>query len=132
MPPVKETWSIGGIGIIWGIILLFCTIILSTFIWKKSKNFSRLKYLPTAITIAIGYLLVRLTAGPAIESIEGFEAAKTGYLGGFGAPSTSAEKYFHYTLTELLNSPATVYAGRLPYGTGTGDGFGFVGETVLS
>ena len=42
----------------------------------------------------------------------------------FGPPSNAAEKYFHYTISELLNSPATVYAGRLPYGTGTGDGFG--------
>ncbi len=42
----------------------------------------------------------------------------------YGPPTTAAEKYFHYTLAELLNSPATVYAGRLPYGTNTGDGFG--------
>ena len=42
----------------------------------------------------------------------------------YGPPTNAAEKYFHYTLSELLNSPATVYAGRLPYGTGTGDGFG--------
>jgi len=42
----------------------------------------------------------------------------------YGPPTNAAERYFHYTLTELLNSPATVYAGRLPYGTGTGDGFG--------
>ena len=42
----------------------------------------------------------------------------------FGPPTNAAEKYFHYTISELLNSPATVYAGRLPYGTGTGDGFG--------
>ena len=42
----------------------------------------------------------------------------------YGPPTNAAEKYFHYTLTELLNSPATVYAGRLPYGTSTGDGFG--------
>ncbi len=42
----------------------------------------------------------------------------------YGPPTTAAEKYFHYTLTELLNSPANVYAGRLPYGVGTGDGFG--------
>ena len=42
----------------------------------------------------------------------------------YGPPTTAAEKYFHYTLTELLNSPATVYAGRLPYGIDTGDGFG--------
>ncbi len=86
MPPVQETWSIGGMGIIWGIMLAVCTIVLSTLIWKKTKNLSRLKYLPTAITIAIGYFLVRLTAGPAIEAIEGFEAAKTGYLGGLGLP----------------------------------------------
>ena len=86
MPPVQETWSIGGMGIIWGIMLVVCTTILSTLIWKKTKNLSRFKYLPTAITIAIGYLLVRLTAGPAIEAIEGFEAAKTGYLGGLGLP----------------------------------------------
>ena len=86
MPPVQETWSIGGMGIIWGIMLVVCTIVLSTLIWKKTKNLSRFKYLPTAITIAIGYFLVRLTAGPAIEAIEGFEAAKTGYLGGLGLP----------------------------------------------
>ena len=42
----------------------------------------------------------------------------------FGPPSNAAEKYFHYTISELLNSPATVYAGRLPYGRGSGDGFG--------
>jgi len=42
----------------------------------------------------------------------------------YGPPTTAAEKYFHYTLAELLNSPATVYAGRLPYGPNTGDGFG--------
>ena len=42
----------------------------------------------------------------------------------FGTPTNSAERYFHYSLNEVLNSPATVYAGRLPYGTGLGDGFG--------
>jgi len=42
----------------------------------------------------------------------------------YGPPTNAAEKYFHYTLAELLNSPATVYAGRLPYGPSTGDGFG--------
>ena len=37
MPPVKETWSIGGMGIIWGIVLLATTIIISTLIWKFGK-----------------------------------------------------------------------------------------------
>ena len=42
----------------------------------------------------------------------------------FGTPTTSAERYFYYTINELLNSPSNVYASRLPYGVGTGDGFG--------
>ena len=42
----------------------------------------------------------------------------------FGTPTTSAERYFYYTINELLNSPGNVYAARLPYGVGTGDGFG--------
>ena len=42
----------------------------------------------------------------------------------FGPPTNAPEKYFHYSIAELLNSPATVYAGRLPYGDGSGDGFG--------
>tara|TARA_R110002020_G_scaffold137052_1_gene305711 strand:+ start:592 stop:3411 length:2820 start_codon:yes stop_codon:yes gene_type:complete len=42
----------------------------------------------------------------------------------FGPPTNSAERYFYYTLSELLNSPANVYASRMPYGHGTGDGFG--------
>ena len=42
----------------------------------------------------------------------------------FGPPTNSAERYFHFTINQLLNSPATVYAGRLPYGDGAGDGFG--------
>ena len=86
MPPVEETWSLGGMGIIWGIILIVCTITVSTFIWKKTKNLSRFRYFPTAISIVLGYFFVRLVAGPAIEAIEGFEAAKTGYLGGLGFP----------------------------------------------
>jgi phage tail sheath protein FI len=42
----------------------------------------------------------------------------------YGPPTNAAEKYFHYTIAELLNSPATIYTGRLPYGRGAGDGFG--------
>ena len=40
----------------------------------------------------------------------------------FGPPTNSAERYFYYTIDELLNSPANVFATRLPYGSGSGDG----------
>ncbi len=42
----------------------------------------------------------------------------------FGTPTNSAERYFYYSISELLNSPGNVYASRLPYGANSGDGFG--------
>lgn len=42
----------------------------------------------------------------------------------YGTPTNSAERYFYYSVRELLNSPANIYTFRLPYGDGLGDGFG--------
>jgi hypothetical protein len=42
----------------------------------------------------------------------------------YGTPTNSAERYFYYTVRELLNSPAQIHTFRLPYGSGSGDGFG--------
>ena len=42
----------------------------------------------------------------------------------YGTPTNSSERYFYYSARELLTSPANVYTFRLPYGEGTGDGFG--------
>jgi hypothetical protein len=41
----------------------------------------------------------------------------------YGLPETAAERYFHHSCKELLNSPATLLTTRLPYGSGSGDGF---------
>jgi hypothetical protein len=41
----------------------------------------------------------------------------------YGVPETPAERYFHYTCREILNSPATLLTTRLPYGSGSGTGF---------
>ena len=86
MPPVKETWSIGGMGIIWGIVIIIVTVIISKLIWEKTKTLAKFRYVPIALTITVGYLGIQLIVSPAIEAIEGFEAAKTGYLGGLGLP----------------------------------------------
>ena len=42
----------------------------------------------------------------------------------YGTPTNSSERYFYYSIRELLNSPANIYTFRLPYGSGSGDGFG--------
>jgi hypothetical protein len=41
----------------------------------------------------------------------------------YGIPETAAEKYFYYSAKEILSSPATLLTTRLPYGSGSGDGF---------
>ena len=41
----------------------------------------------------------------------------------YGAPESAAERYFHYTCREILNSSATLLTTRLPYGSGSGAGF---------
>jgi len=41
----------------------------------------------------------------------------------YGVPESAAEKYFHYTCREILNSSASLLTTRLPYGPDTGAGF---------
>lgn len=41
----------------------------------------------------------------------------------YGTPTTPAERYFFYSAKEALNSPATLLTTRLPYGSGSGEGF---------
>lgn len=41
----------------------------------------------------------------------------------YGIPTTVAEKYFHYSCREVLNSPANLTTVRLPYGDNTGSDF---------
>ncbi len=86
MPPVKETWEIGGLGVLWGIMIVIISSVVAILTWKKTKSLSRFRYFPTIFVIIVGYTFIRLVSGPAIEAIEGFEAAKTGYLGGLGLP----------------------------------------------
>jgi hypothetical protein len=42
----------------------------------------------------------------------------------YGVPTNAAERYFYHGVKELLNSPANIYTFRLPYGEGSGSGFG--------
>lgn len=42
----------------------------------------------------------------------------------YGIPTNSAERYFYHGVKEQLTSPANIYTYRLPYGAGTGTGFG--------
>lgn len=41
----------------------------------------------------------------------------------YGIPQTPAERYFYHTSKEILNTSANLLVTRLPYGSGSGDGF---------
>jgi phage tail sheath protein FI len=41
----------------------------------------------------------------------------------YGRPTNAAERYFHHTCKQILNSPGTLLTSRLPYGSGSGAGF---------
>jgi hypothetical protein len=42
----------------------------------------------------------------------------------YGVPQTPAERYFYHSSKEILNSDANLLVTRLPYGSGSGTGFG--------
>jgi hypothetical protein len=42
----------------------------------------------------------------------------------YGNPKTPAERYFYHTVKATFNSSANLLVNRLPYGSGTGEGFG--------
>ena len=42
----------------------------------------------------------------------------------FGLPRTPAERYFYHSVKATLNSTANIIVNRIPYGSGSGEGFG--------
>ena len=60
--------------------------------------------------------------GPTDEVIQ--ITSVSDYENVYGQASTPAERYFSSTIRPLLDSPANIFTYRLPYGEGTGIGFG--------
>jgi branched-chain amino acid transport system permease protein len=85
VPPVREAWQVGGLSMIFclGIIVLIVfgvRYVLRNFQKSKKRN------IYIASIIVFGLIILRILSGPAIESIEAVEPAKTGFLGGLGLP----------------------------------------------
>ncbi len=53
-----------------------------------------------------------------ITSVQEFEQV-------YGTPTNAAERYFYYGARQILNSSTgNLYVSRMPYGDGTGEGYG--------
>ncbi len=85
VPPVKEAWQVGGLNMIFSVILIALMVFSIRFIVKNYKKSKKRNY-GIALVIIVGLILLRLISGPAIESIEAVNPATTGFLGGMGLP----------------------------------------------
>ena len=83
--PVPEAWEVGGLNMMVCILVIAGMVFSIRYILKKIKKSQQINYLITAI-IKVGLILLRMISGPAIESIEAVEPAKTGFIGGLGMP----------------------------------------------
>ena len=85
VPPVIESWSAGGIGIIFSLLFLILIIFLCLFISKKLSNY-KYKYHLIFLIVVLAIPSLKLISGPSIKLIESINPATQGYLGGMGLP----------------------------------------------
>jgi len=84
MPPVRESWAVGGAGIIGSAVAIAVTVVAVLLVRKVT--FGPRRQWITALVVVIGYTTARLLYSPASDAIEDIDPARTGYLGGLGAP----------------------------------------------
>ena len=87
MPAVPGAIAAGGSGILLGIVIGLITIFAAIFTWRKTKGMTmRRRYTIMAVLLGVGLFIFRSIIDPAVDAIESFESAKSGYLGGLGLP----------------------------------------------
>lgn len=84
MPPVMGAWQVGGAGIGMAFLMLVGTIAAVYFVRRQTSGNTR--FWATIATAIVGYFVIRYFYDPAVDAIESFDAARTGYLGGLGLP----------------------------------------------
>ena len=83
--PVTGAWVAGGFDLLLSLLALVATIVAVVFLRRK-MDAGRLRSLISFIVIVLGILLVRQFYLPAVDAIEDFEPAHSGFLGGLGLP----------------------------------------------
>ena len=108
--PVSEAWEVGGLNMMVCILVIAGMVFSIRYILKKIKKTQQRNYLVTAIII-VGLILLRMISGPAIESIEAVDPAKTGFLGGLGMPVL-----FSWIVGGLLAGGLAYVVGKIALG----------------
>lgn len=84
-PPVPEAWAVGGLNIALAIVAFAITAFLLNVAYRRLPK-GTLRTVVMIILVVAGLLVYRNFFDPAVESIESFDAAQTGFLGGLGLP----------------------------------------------
>ncbi len=84
MPPVPGAWAAGGTGIGLAALALIATVALM--ILARSRIRGRSGNIVAILIAVIGYFVIRHFFDPAVDAIESYDAARSGYLGGLGLP----------------------------------------------
>lgn len=85
VPPVREAWAAGGVGVLLGLVILVVTILAAVFTYKKMDG-KRFRLALVIVLCIVGYYVLRKVTDPATLAIEKVNPAATGYLGGLGLP----------------------------------------------
>jgi branched-chain amino acid transport system permease protein len=84
MPPVRGAWAAGGVGI--GLALLALVATVAAVVLAGRVTPPRWRRLAMIAIGVFGFFAIRRVFDPAVDAIEHFDAARTGYLGGLGLP----------------------------------------------
>ena len=85
VPPVREAWAAGGIGVIFGVFAIILTVVAAVFTYRK-MHAKRFRTALVVLVCIVGYIILRSLFDPATNAIERVNPASTGFLGGFGLP----------------------------------------------
>ena len=110
VPPVVESWSAGGFGIIVSLIFLILIIFICLFINKKLRN-HKYRYHLIFLIILLTIPTLKLISGPSIKLIESINPAAQGYLGGLGLPII-----FSWFIGGLLSAAIAFVIGKICLG----------------
>ena len=85
VPPVKEAWTAGGLGMVLCLLIIVLMVFANRFILKRFTNLKKWNY-GIAFVILSGLIILRIISSHSTELIEAVNPATTGFLGGMGLP----------------------------------------------
>ncbi len=110
VPPVVESWNVGGLGIIFSLFFLIFIIFSCLLINKKLSSY-KYKYHLIFLIIILSIPALKLISGPSIKLIESINPATQGYLGGMGLPII-----FSWFIGGLLSAGVAFVIGKICLG----------------